>query len=129
MPDVRQERAGCPLYTAIGVIEGRWKPMLFQRLAAGACGFNALHRALPGVSRKVLAEQLRQMECDHLLTRHELGDRLGSVRYELTPYGETLEPVFRALWEWGVRHLGRDGAERGTLVKAPRTRPDSIQAR
>ena len=129
MPSARQERAGCPLYTAIGVIEGRWKPMLFQRLAEGPCGFGALHRALPGVSRKVLAEQLRQMECDDLLARRETGDRLGSVQYELTAYGATLEPVFRALWEWGVRHLGRDDAIRGTLVKAPRARSGSLDAR
>ena len=33
MPSSHRERAACPLYTAIGVIEGRWKPMLFQRLA------------------------------------------------------------------------------------------------
>ena len=129
MPSARQERSGCPLYTAIGVIEGRWKPMLFQRLAAGPCGFGALHRALPGVSRKVLAEQLRQMECDDLLVRRELGDRLGSVRYELTPYGATLGPVFRALWEWGVTHLGRDDAGRGTFVKAPRIRAGSPDSR
>lgn len=129
MPSARQERAGCPLYTAIGVIEGRWKPMLFQRLAEGPCGFGALHRALPGVSRKVLAEQLRQMECDDLLVRREIGDRLGSVQYALTPYGATLEPVFRALWEWGVRHLGRDDASRGTFVKAPRTRSGALDAR
>lgn len=129
MRDARQERAGCPLYTAIGVIDGRWKPMLFQRLAEGPRGFGALHRALPGVSRKVLTEQLRQMECDDLLVRRETGDRLGSVHYALTPYGATLEPVFRALWEWGVRHLARDDAGRGTLVKAPITRPGALDAR
>lgn len=128
MLSVRQERAACPLYTAIGVIEGRWKPMLFQRLRQGPCGFGALHRALPGMSRKVLAEQLRQMESDDLLVRRETGDRLGSVQYSLTAYGATLEPVFRALWEWGRQHLGRDGAIGGTLVKAPSTRPDSLEA-
>jgi len=122
MLSARLERAGCPLYTAIGVIEGRWKPMLFQRLAEGPCGFGALHRALPGVSRKVLAEQLRQMERDDLLVRREIGDPLGSVQYELTPYGATLKPVFRTLWEWGARHLGRDDAILGTLIKPPRIR-------
>ena len=88
-PTVRHERAACPLYTAIGVIEGRWKPMLFQRLARRPSGFGELHRAMSGISRKVLAEQLRQMECDDLVVRRETGDRLGSVEYALTPYGET----------------------------------------
>ena len=119
--DVRQERAACPLYTAIGVIEGRWKPMLFQRLGRGPSGFGELHRALPGISRKVLAEQLRLMECDHLVARRETGDTLGSVVYSLTPYGQTLGPVFEALWQWGMGHLARDGAERGTLVSPPKS--------
>ena len=118
-PDVRQERAACPLYTAIGVIEGRWKPMLFQRLGRAPSGFGELHRAMPGISRKVLAEQLRQMECDDLVVRRETGDRLGSVEYSLAPYGESLMPVFNALWQWGTAHLARPGAERGTQVSPP----------
>jgi DNA-binding HxlR family transcriptional regulator len=119
MENVRAERAACPLYTAIGVIEGRWKPMLVQRLGRGSSGFGELHRAMPGISRKVLTEQLRQMECDDLVVRRETGDRLGSVRYELTAYGETLMPVFTVLWRWGTGHLAREGAERGTLVVPP----------
>ena len=118
-PTVQQERAACPLYTAIAVIEGRWKPMLFQRLGRRPSGFGELHRAMPGISRKVLAEQLRQMECDDLVVRREIGDRLGSVLYELTPYGRTLGPVFKALWQWGTDHLARDDAERGTRVSPP----------
>jgi DNA-binding HxlR family transcriptional regulator len=117
--DVRQERAACPLYTAIAVIDGRWKPMLFQRLARRPSGFGELHRAMPGLSRKVLAEQLRQMECDDLVARRETGDRLGSVEYSLTAYGESLMPVFEALWQWGTAHLARPGAERGTLASPP----------
>jgi DNA-binding HxlR family transcriptional regulator len=120
---VQEERAACPLYTAIGVIEGRWKPMLFQRLGRCACGFGELHRAMPGISRKVLTEQLRQMECDDLVVRRESGDRLGSVQYALTPYGETLLPVFQSLWQWGTAHLARPGAERGTRVPPPESLP------
>ena len=120
-PDVRQERAACPLYTAIAVIEGRWKPMLFQRLGRKASGFGELHRAMPGISRKVLVEQLRQMECDDLVARRETGDALGSVEYSLTPYGESLMPVFDALWQWGAAHLTRPGAARGTLAGASKS--------
>ena len=118
-PTVQEERAACPLYTAIGVIEGRWKPMLLQRLGRGPSGFGELHRAMPGISRKVLAEQLRQLECDDLIVRRETGDRLGSVEYTLTPYGQSLAPVFKALWQWGISHLARPGAEHGTQVRPP----------
>lgn len=123
MEDIYSERAGCPVYTAIGVIDGRWKPMLFQRLAAGPLGFGELRRALPGVTIKVLREQLRQMHQDGLILRQPLWPAHKGVRYQLTPYGRTLAPVFDALWRWGTRHLARPGAARGTLVPPPRTRP------
>ena len=58
--DIESERAGCPVYTAIGVIDGRWKPMLFQRLSNQPRGSGELHRMLLGVTKKVLREQLRQ---------------------------------------------------------------------
>jgi DNA-binding HxlR family transcriptional regulator len=116
----QRERAACPLYTAIGVIDGRWKPMLFQRLATGPHGFGELKRAMPGVSPRVLRAQLREMAGDDLVERRSLWPRTAGVRYTLTPYGQTLGPVFESLWRWGTRHLSRDGAEDGTRVVAPR---------
>ena len=117
--DIYGERAACPLYTAIAVIDGRWKPMIFQRLTSGALGLGELERSLPRVRRKVLIEQLRQMQADGLIHRQPLTPvRLG-VRYGLTSYGRTLGPVFESLWRWGTRHLARTGAARGTLVRPP----------
>jgi DNA-binding HxlR family transcriptional regulator len=99
------ERDKCPLYTAIQVIEGRWKPMIFQRLGTGALGFGELRRSMTGVTTKVLRQQLRQLEADRLISRlapAKLGLR---VLFELTPHGKTLGPVFEHLWSWGVMHL------------------------
>jgi len=120
MPDVYEERAACPLYTAIAVIEGRWKPMIFQRLTSGPLGFGALRRALPGITTKVLREQLRQMMADDLVTR---GPRdvasSGVVRYRVTTHGQSLGPVFESLWLWGRQHLQHPRATRGTRAVPP----------
>ena len=62
--DAYIERAACPLYTAIAVIDGRWKPMIFQRLLERPRGFAELRRAIPHVTAKILREQLRQMLAD-----------------------------------------------------------------
>jgi DNA-binding HxlR family transcriptional regulator len=118
--DSHRERAACPLYTAIGVIDGRWKPMLFQRLSARPYGFGELKRAMPGVSARVLRAQLREMAGDGLVARRTLTPPSAGVRYTLTPYGRTLGPVFETLWRWGTGHLARPGSEHGTLVIAPR---------
>ena len=122
MKDSHRERAACPLYTAIGVIDGRWKPMLYQRLAVRPQGFGELRRSMPGVAAKVLREQLRQMQADGLVRREPLMPARLGVRYSVTPYGRTLGPVFSTLWRWGQRHLARPGAAGGTLVVPPRTR-------
>jgi DNA-binding HxlR family transcriptional regulator len=102
------ERDKCPLYTAIRVIEGRWKPMIFQRLGNGALGFGELRRTMQGVTVKVLREQLRQLESERLISRSPAPRPGQKVRYELTPHGRTLGPVFECLWAWGVTHLAHE---------------------
>ena len=121
--DSYHERAACPLYTAIGVVSGRWKPMIIQRLAAGPHGFGELQRAMPRVTAKVLREQLRQLEADGLVTRRALTPARLGVRYALTPYSKTLDPVFGALVKWGRRHLETPGTERGTRITRPAGSP------
>jgi DNA-binding HxlR family transcriptional regulator len=119
MSDSYTERAGCPLYTAIAVIDGRWKPMIYQRLRARPHGFGELKRAMPRVTAKVLREQLRQMLTDDIVRREELLPRRLGVSYRLTRHGRTLGPVFEALAVWGTRHLLRPGGRRGTVATPP----------
>jgi len=109
------ERDQCPVYTAIRVIEGRWKPMIFRRLGEGALGFGELRRTMPGVTIKVLRQQLRQLEAHGVLTRSVENRPALRVRYRLTPHGKALGPVFESLWAWGVIHLARrEGARADT---------------
>ena len=121
-----QERAACPVYTAIGVISGRWKPMIIQRLHTRPHGFGELRRAIPSISTKVLREQLRQLEADDLISRRQLAPRVKGVEYSLTAHGHSLDPLFSQLWEWGTRHLRRPGRS-GTRIARPRT-ADMINA-
>jgi DNA-binding HxlR family transcriptional regulator len=111
------ERDKCPLYTAIQVIEGRWKPMIFQRLGAGALGFGELRRSMSGVTAKVLRQQLRQLEADGLVSRSAAPKPGMRVRYQLTPHGKTLGPVLECLWTWGTMHLCHmQGLTRSTSI-------------
>ena len=116
---IYRERAACPLYTAIAVIEGRWKPMIFQRLSERPLGFAELRRAMPRITPKVLREQLRQMVADDLIVREELSPRRLGVHYRMTGHGRSLQPVFATLWRWGRLHLRRADANRGTIAVSP----------
>ena len=117
------ERAACPLYTAIAVIEGRWKPMILQRLSERPHGFGELRRAMPRVTTKVLREQLRQMIADDLVTRDPGGyESAGIGRYRVTAHGQSLGPVLGSLWQWGRQHLEHPSAAGGTRAAAPGAR-------
>jgi DNA-binding HxlR family transcriptional regulator len=98
------ERDRCPLYTAICVIQGRWKPMIFRRLGEGSLGLGELRRTMPGVTAKVLRQQLRELEADCLVTRSVQKKPALQVKYQISPHGQTLGPVFE-LWTWGTLHL------------------------
>ena len=117
--DSYRERDACPLYTAIGVISGRWKPMILQRLARGPHGFGELRRSMPRVTAKVLRAQLRQLQADGLVARRVLSPITLGVRYELTPYAKSLNPVFNALLKWGEHHLARTDAPNATRIRPP----------
>src|SRR5215510_1459827 len=97
------ERDRCPLYTAMRVIEGRWKPMICRRLGEAPHHFAELRRTMPGVTAKVLRQHLRQLEADGIVARRPVPRTQPRVTYTLTPYGRTLGPVFETLWSWGVR--------------------------
>lgn len=60
---------------------------------------------MPRVTAKVLRAQLRQLEADGLVARSAPGPTWLGVRYQLTAYAKTLNPVFEALLHWGSRHL------------------------
>jgi DNA-binding HxlR family transcriptional regulator len=98
---------GCPLRTAVGVIGGRWKPLVLHYLLQQPRGFGELSRALDGVANKTLATQLRELERDGLISRAVQGDARRSVRYSPTEDGVAMQPVIRALVEWGNRRLAQ----------------------
>jgi DNA-binding HxlR family transcriptional regulator len=94
----------CPVRPAIDVIEGKWKPIVVNALKAGALRFGQLRRHAPEASRKVLTEQLRELEGDQIISRKAFGQRWERVEYELTAYGRTLVPVLALMARWGKKH-------------------------
>jgi DNA-binding HxlR family transcriptional regulator len=94
----------CPVRPAIDVVEGKWKPIVVNALKAGPLRFGQLRRHAPEASRKVLTEQLRELEGDQIISRRMFGEKWERVEYELTPYGQTLVPVLTLMAKWGRRH-------------------------
>jgi len=96
--------SGCALTAALAAMGGRWKLFIVYRLAEGPMHFAALRRSLPEMSAKVLAQQLREMQADGLVTRESRGPVPAPVVYALAPHGRSLLPVAETIRRWGVNH-------------------------
>src|SRR6266853_2335092 len=94
----------CPVRPAIDVVEGKWKPIVVNALKAGRLSFRQLRRHVPEARRKVLTEQLRELEDDQIILRKAFGQKWERVEYELTAYGRMLVPVLTLMARWGRRH-------------------------
>jgi DNA-binding HxlR family transcriptional regulator len=98
-----------PAERALKVISGRWKVMVLYHLLDGEKRLSELQRLLPGISQKVLIQQLRELE-EHRLVHREVRKQVPPrVDYSATPLGFSLEPVMRALCDWGRRHAAELG--------------------
>ena len=85
------------------LLEGRWKLVILFRLFGGkVLRFSDLERAIPGISQKMLIQQLRQMEHDGIVRRivhHQVPPK---VEYGLTEWGQALCPALDALLQWAA---------------------------
>jgi DNA-binding HxlR family transcriptional regulator len=96
-------RVHCPVDLLLTVMAGRWKPSILWCLAQadGPVRFNALRRRLPAVSERVLARQLRDLERHGIVYRQVYAVVPPHVEYGLTPRGESVRPILRAMCDWG----------------------------
>ena len=95
---------GCALTAALSAVGGRWKLFVVYRLAEAPRHFAALRRSLPDMSAKVLAQQLRELQADGLVSRERSGPVPALVFYALTAHGNSVLPVAEAIRRWGMTH-------------------------
>lgn len=102
----RSYQEGCIAAHALDLIGDRWALLVVRELMLGPRRFGALREGLPGISANVLTQRLEELEAAQLLIREALPGR--AQAYRLTPAGEDLWPVLRALCLWGARRPGHD---------------------
>jgi DNA-binding HxlR family transcriptional regulator len=88
---------------ALKLMSGRWKlEILFQLFGGKVRRFSELERALPAISQKMLAQQLREMERDGMVTRIVHPEVPPKVEYRLTDWGQALCPSLDSLLTWAA---------------------------
>ena len=102
--------SGCPLTAALAAIGGKWKLIVVYWLAESPKHFAALRRAMPGISQKVLTQQLRELVSDGIVRRRPKGAVPSPVEYSLTDYGLSVLPLVEGARLWGRGHLARQSS-------------------
>ncbi len=95
----------CPVQAAINVLSGKWKVQAVWHLSFGPRRFAELRDLLRGVSEKVLAAQLRELEKDGVVNRMALCSSPPKVTYSLSRSGRTLIPLLEDLCDWGSKQF------------------------
>jgi DNA-binding HxlR family transcriptional regulator len=107
MATMRTYCDGCAAAHALDLIGERWALLVVRELLLGPKRFTDLRAGLPGVSPNVLAQRLRELELAGVVRRRKLPPPAASRVYELTEWGEELEPVVTQLGRWGARSPSR----------------------
>lgn len=103
----------CGIDAAMDVISGKWKGLILWELENyGVRRFGELRRGLPGVSEKMLIQQLRELEEDGLVNRRVHAEVPPRVEYRLTGLGRSLNTALEPLGVWGRERIERIGAAR-----------------
>jgi len=106
--DARQNAVtGCPLTAALAALGGKWKLIIIYFLAESPKHFAALRKSMPGISQKVLTQQLNEMVSDGIVHRNETGPVPAPVIYSLTDYGQSVLPLVEQVRAWGTAHMTR----------------------
>jgi DNA-binding HxlR family transcriptional regulator len=97
----------CGLDAAVDLVGGKWKALILWALHADRQRFGELKRQVPGVSEKMLIQQLREMEADGLVHREVYREVPPKVEYSLTKFGASLNEALIPLGDWGHKHMKR----------------------
>ena len=107
----------CTLVHTMNIIGNKWKPIIIYLLSNGALRFGKLNSLIPTISKKVLTNQLKELETDGLLLRRSYPEIPPRVEYSLTARAMGLLPVLKELSEWAHREYPEMNFEECRIIE------------
>lgn len=103
MKDERLCKSLCPFSRAIGKIGNKWKPIVINVIGNRTVRFGQLDAIIPHITRKVLTEQLKELEEDGIISRTAFKEIPPRVEYNLTKQGLALLPILETIKAWNIK--------------------------
>jgi len=101
----RDKEYVCGIDVTLAVVGGKWKASILWHLAHATMRFSDLQRQFAETTRKMLTQQLRELEADGLVHREVYPQVPPKVEYSLTDKGRSLTPVLDMMCDWGKQYL------------------------
>jgi DNA-binding HxlR family transcriptional regulator len=104
---------GCPedseefaraIRDTIDFFNGKWKLPILGALIHGNYRFNELERMIPKITPRMLSKELRDLELNKVVKRTVYDTVPPTVEYSITPYGQSVGTVLKAMHKWGAEH-------------------------
>ena len=101
----------CPVDATLRLIGGKYKALILWHLIGGTLRHGELRKLIPQATPKMLTQQLRELEGDHLLSRKVYPVVPPKVEYSLTDFGRSLQAILGAMYDWGAGYMADNGLE------------------
>lgn len=97
----------CYMQKTMSIIGGKWKVLILWHLSIQTHRFGQLKKIIPGITQKMLTQQLRELESEKLLHRKIFPVIPPKVEYSLTEEGRSLKPILKSMCHWGKEHVNQ----------------------
>ena len=97
--------ANCPVVATLDMIGGKYKALILWHLVDNIRRFGELRRLIPQATQKMLTQQLRELEENHLIIRTVYPVVPPKVEYQLSDLGRSIKPILDAMCNWGTEYL------------------------
>ncbi|WP_461204760.1 winged helix-turn-helix transcriptional regulator [Clostridium sp. DL1XJH146] len=92
----------CSIEYTLTIIGGKWKPVILWHLGEdGTLRYSELKRLMPGITHKMLSQQLKELEQEGLINRKQYNEMPPKVEYSLKEKGHTVMPILQMMHKWG----------------------------
>ena len=105
-------RSLLPIRDTLAILNGKWKLPIIFALMFDDLRFNEMAREIKGITPKMLAKELKELEANQLIKRVPIGKKGEIIEYSITTYGRSLKRIIVEIERWGIKHrdtiMGKD---------------------
>ena len=111
----------CPVANTISLLNSQWKILIMRELLLHSSErYSELQHSVAGISQKMLTQSLHEMTADGIVQRQAFPEVPPRVEYRLTELGQSMDPILKAMHNWGKQYLASHPEKRRTN-KQPET--------